>query len=170
VVDEDNGAQLSIPGGTIRIPRGQTAGADTAYIQAMDDDLDDDAVGAQVNATSDQANAPATPTDITITDNDDAPGAPSTPTFSSVGAAGFTVEWTSPAAPGTSAITHYEIRYSSDTLDDDDDWMTVSGGASARTHAITGLEAGTTYNVEVRAVSAAGDGTASPGSQATSAS
>ena len=164
-------SQVDIANATVVIPAGSTtpaAGATAPTITATDDEVDEEADGdansgtALVQATatnaidsdSDNGTEGQQPNSLTITDDDTVPGQPGTLVFSSVGATGFTVEWTSPSAPGTSDITHYEIRYSAETLDDDDEWMMVSGGAGGRTHAVTGLTTGTTYNVEVRAVSA----------------
>ncbi|MDE2655457.1 MAG: fibronectin type III domain-containing protein [Gemmatimonadota bacterium] len=156
-------ADLVIPAGV------QSVNTDTAFVVAIDNPVDAPDTTVTISATADNATVPDTEEQATtITDDDTVPGAPGTLVFSSVSTTGFTVEWTSPSAPGTSDITHYQIRYSSDALDDDDAWTTVTGSGGARTHAITGLTAGTTYNVEVRAVSAAGDGTAQSGSQATS--
>ncbi len=182
--DEEMRSQVEITNPTIMIRAGSTtpaAGTDATTITAVDDVLAEATQSALVQATSDDAvdsdsdtgNEGQQPNSITIndsTDPDTAPGQPGALVFSSVGAAGFTVEWTSPSAPGTSDITHYEIRWSEDALDEDDEWSVVSGGAGARTHAISGLDAETTYNVAVRAVSAAGDGTAQATTQATSAS
>ena len=165
-VSVDSTHLASVIGSTLVIEAGTTL--DTAYVKAIQNPVDADNT-LTVSATADNANDPAAGETITITDDDTVPGAPGTLVFSSVSATGFTVEWTSPAAPGTSDITHYQIRYSSDALDEDDAWTTVTGGGGARTHAITGLTAETGYNVEVRAVSAAGDGAASSGSQTTPA-
>ena len=153
----------SVIGSPFVIEAGTTV--DTAYVKAIQNAVDADNT-TMVTATADNANDPTAGETITITDDDEVPGTPGALVFSGVGTTGFTVEWTSPSSPGTSDITGYEIRYSSDALVDQA-WTTVSGGGGARTHAITGLTTGTTYNVEVRAVSAAGNGTAQSGSQAT---
>ena len=163
-------AQVAIVNPTIVIAAGSTTAAATAgstTITAIDDDVDEDPSTALVQATAtnaiDSDSEPGTegqqPATITITDDDTVPGEPQN-LSAAAGNAQLTVEWTSPAAPGTSAITHYEYRYSSDTLDDDDDWVVVSGGVNARVVTIGNLTNGTTYNIEVRAVSAAGDGAA----------
>ena len=73
------------------------------------------------------------------------------------------MSWGPPAnvgAAGTQPILRYEIRHSSATLDDDDDWTIVAGEANGFSHVITDLTNTTTYNIEVRAVSAAGNGAA----------
>jgi len=51
-------------------------------------------------------------------------------------------------------------EHCSETLDDDDEWATVTGGANARVVVIGNLTNDTLYNIQVRAVSAAGNGTA----------
>ena len=65
-----------------------------------------------------------------------------------------TLAWTPPTVDSCVPIVRYESRRSGGN------WATVSGGASARSHTITGLTNGTSYTFEVRAVNAAGDGTA----------
>ncbi len=164
----------TVANATVTIPASQTAvpdGVSAPVVSAVGNVTDDGGtpVSFDVSATSDDARDPDDQS-VTITDDDDVPGPPGALVFSGVSATGFTVEWTSPTTPGTSAITSYEIRYSSDALDADDEWVTVTGDGGARTHAITGLTANTAYNVEVRAVSAAGNGTAVTGTGTTSAS
>ena len=127
--------------------------ADTAYVKA-DQNLVDADNTLMVTASADNANDPAAGETITITDDDEAPGAPRNLTIT-VGDRELTLEWISPTSAGTSAITHYEYRYSSAALDDDDEWTTAASPVT-----ITGLTNGTTYNIEVRAVSAAGPGVA----------
>ena len=188
--DTEMRSQVTITNPTIMIPAGNTTpatGTDATTITAVDDvvanegDAGAATHSALVQATSDDAvdsdsdgdatNDVQAPNSITIndaTEPDAVPDAPGTLVFRSVGTTGFTVEWASPASAGTSDITHYEIRHTSDGTLDTETWTRVTGDAAARTHAITGLTAGTDYTVEVRAVSAAGNGAASSGSQTTS--
>ncbi len=65
-----------------------------------------------------------------------------------------TLAWTAPTVDSCVPIGRYESRRSGGN------WATVSGGASARSQTITGLTNGTAYTFEVRAVNAAGDGSA----------
>ena len=65
-----------------------------------------------------------------------------------------TLTWTAPTVDSCVPIGRYESRRSGGN------WATVSGGASARSQTITGLTNGTAYTFEVRAVNAAGDGSA----------
>ncbi len=65
-----------------------------------------------------------------------------------------TLAWTAPTVDSCVPIGRYESRRSGGN------WATVSGGVSARSQTITGLTNGTAYTFEVRAVNAAGDGSA----------
>ncbi len=68
-----------------------------------------------------------------------------------------TLSWTAPSSDGGSAIVRYEYRVQQ-TGSDFTAWRTVTGGASATSYTVTGLENGTTYTFEVRAVNGAGAG------------
>ena len=77
------------------------------------------------------------------------------------------LSWAAPAATGGSAITGYDVHYTSSTTVDDDAAPDPGGSASgwfdtnhgtATTRAITGLTNDRAYRVRVRAVNAAGDG------------
>ena len=156
VVDDDNGAQVEIANASIMIPAGRTtpvADTDPTTILAIDDDVDDDAVGARVVATSTGATTSDTAS-VTITDNDEVPGAPRSLTVTN-GDTQLTVEWVSTDNAGTSPVTHYEIRHALTADIADADWSPAVSGT-----VLTGLTNGSTYTVEVRAVSAAGNGTA----------
>ena len=85
-----------------------------------------------------------------------APGAPTT---------GLTVTWSAPSSKGGSAITAYDLRYiRSDAPDKADaNWTVVedvwsTGSGALLTYELTGLSAGTRYDVQVRAVNGSGDG------------
>ncbi len=165
--DEDRTAQLAIVNPTIVIAAGSTAAAATAdptTMTAIDDVVDEDPSTALVQATatnaidsdSDGGTDGQQPATITITDDDTAPGAPRNLTVTA-GDKQLTVEWISPTSAGTSSITHYEIRHVL-TADIDDigdaKWVTATSGV-----VLTELTNDSGYTVEVRAVSAAGDGT-----------
>ena len=77
------------------------------------------------------------------------------------------LSWAAPAATGGSALTGYDVHYTSSTTVDDDAAPDPGGSASgwfdtnhgtATTRAITGLTNDRAYRVRVRAVNAAGDG------------
>ena len=177
VVEAGATAQVSITGGTIVIPAGQMTVTDTAVIKAIDDDVFEDTHNAMVQATATNAidsdsdgtaGAPLTPASIEITDNDRVPEAPRNLTVDG-GNAQLTLSWIPPdpnsATVGTSPITKYQYRISAAgaQLAATDAWVDVAGGAGARTVTIGSLTNGSAYAVEVRAVSAAGDGTAATG-------
>ena len=72
----------------------------------------------------------------------------------------FTVIWETPADPGKSAITGYQVHYiRSDAADKSDgEWTSATAGESARQHTASGLGGDVEYDVRVRAVSALGNG------------
>ena len=145
-------------GGTMVIEAGTTT--DTAYVKAKQNPVDADNT-LHLRVTADNANAPDPDSVlITITDDDEAPGAPRNLTVTA-GDTQLTLEWISPEAAGTSDIMRYEVRYrlTSGTDDDYSDWAEV-GNAATRTHTITDLTNGSGYTVQVRAYSAAGGGAA----------
>ena len=154
--------QLTITNPTIVIAAGSTTAAATTTITAFDDEVDDDDENASVKATSDDA-TDAAAQEITITDDDEVPGAPRSLT-ATAGDKKLTVEWISPDDNGSSPITHYVYRHTTTTFDGDKGWKMVTGGPGARTVTIGNLTNDTAVNVEVRAVSAAGPGDSANGS------
>ena len=85
-------------------------------------------------------------------------GVPSVPT-SVVVTPGFqqlTITFTAPASNGGSVITNYKYSTNGGSS-----FVTVSPASTATTIVVTGLTNGTSYNVQVRAVNAIGDGVAS---------
>ncbi|GIF02235.1 fibronectin type III domain-containing protein [Paractinoplanes rishiriensis] len=95
-----------------------------------------------------------------------APSAPGTPAISAIGPTSATVAWSTPADPGGTAITGYQIQRA--TTADFADSTTVTDAGSPVT--LTGLLPGTTYYVRVRAVNAAGLGAWSPAADVTTLS
>ena len=74
----------------------------------------------------------------------------------------LTVAWSAPAEDGGANITHYKIRHiRSDAADKSDANWTVNDSiwtSGALRYALSGLTNGVEYDVQVRAVNAAGDG------------
>ena len=92
------------------------------------------------------------------------PGAPTITTPVTAGAGSLTVTWSAPSDNGGPAIAAYDLRYIQTSADEtvdanwtmlEDVWTTGSGPLN---YIITGLTGGTQYDVQMRAVSSAGDG------------
>ena len=72
--------------------------------------------------------------------------------------------WSAPAGDGGSPITTYDLRYIETSADEtvDPNWTVVddvwTSGADALSHELTGLRAGTQYDIQVRALNSTGDG------------
>ena len=118
---------------------------------------------------------------ITVTDVAEPPGAPTGVTVTGATATTLTVSWNAPSHRGAQPIGDYDVRYVAGTADPASvaDWIGVGdrGGhdhvGTARTTEIPGLDPGTAYRVQVRAVgdgagpwSASGDGSTAAASLA----
>ena len=79
------------------------------------------------------------------------------------GTRSFTITWTAPSSTGGSAVTAYDLRYiRSDAPDKADaNWTVVEDvrttGSGSLSHALTGLDGGERYDVQVRSVSGASE-------------
>ncbi len=93
---------------------------------------------------------------VTITDDDEVPGAP-TNLGATPGDAKVTLRWGAPSDAGTSTVTGYQYRVSSDA---GNTWGSWTDAGNVLEKEVAGLTNGTEYTFEVRAVSAAGDGAA----------
>ena len=92
-------------------------------------------------------------------------GTPGAPAIRSVtpGAGSLAVVWSTPSQNGGSAITGYDLRHlpSDATSKGDSNWTVAQDvwpGSGALSYELTGLDGGTQYDLQVRAVNAAGDG------------
>ena len=92
---------------------------------------------------------------------------PTAPIVDSVtpGGDSLTIAWTAPAVNRGTGVTSYDLRYIPATSDETDDenwtvvedvWTSIPGGYLE--HVITGLVGNTVYDVQIRAVNAAGAG------------
>ena len=92
----------------------------------------------------------------------DMPGAPTIATQIVPGDASLTVAWAAPINTGSSAITAYDRRYIETGAADKSDanWTVVedvwAAGSGSLQYTLSGLTGGTQYDVQVRAVNAAG--------------
>ena len=157
-----NGASVTIAVGS----RTPAATADDITITAVDNALDDGGAAAMVQATStnasssdsDPAKDEAQAHEITIEDDDEAPGMVRSLTVVSVGSGTLSVQWIAPENAGSSSITGYQVRFAKTAdgfADDDTGWGSPD---SNNGHALSGLENDAEYTVQVRATSAAGSG------------
>ena len=89
---------------------------------------------------------------ITVVDRPESPSAPAAPRVSGIPGSTDSVRvmWTEPANPGP-AITHYNVQYAVAGSRDAFIWVTVPTGSADSSVVITGLTAGTRYEVQVRA-------------------
>ncbi len=97
--------------------------------------------------TTPSSSAPAAPTNLTVT-----PGVSSA-----------TLRWTAPA--GT--VTGYKLRYRKAGALTWGEWTAISNSALLTSHTVTGLDVGSQYQFQLRAVNANGDGTVSATATAT---
>ncbi len=100
---------------------------------------------------------------ITVTDVDEPPSAPGAPSVSATSGSttSLDVRWTAPTNTGRPAIASYDLRYCAGTATDcatDSDFTAGPQDVTTTASAITGLTAGTTYQVQVRATNDEGDG------------
>ena len=102
-----------------------------------------------------------------------APGAPEAPAVAA-GDGALAVSWAAPASPGSAATTAYDIRYILTSADETDDanWSVAEEiwtGAGSLAYTLIGRSNGAEHDVQVRAVSSAGDGAWSTTTAATPA-
>ena len=94
-----------------------------------------------------------------------AAGVPASPTVTAVtaGTESLTVGWRAPSSDGGSPITAYDLRHirSDATNKGDSNWTMVQDvwtGSGALSYEMAGLDGGNQYDVQVRAINSAGDG------------
>ena len=97
--------------------------------------------------------------DVTINvGNIDIPDAPAEPTVTTTrgAAAGLTVSWTAVTATETAPVDGYDMQYRRKDATPPADWSSANVTVTGATAVITGLEYGTTYEVEVRSKNSEG--------------
>ena len=97
--------------------------------------------------------------DVTINvGNIDIPDAPAEPTVTTTrgAAAGLTVSWTAVTATETAPVDGYDLQYRRKDATPPADWSSANVTVTGATAVITGLEYGTTYEVEVRSKNSEG--------------
>ena len=113
-----------------------------------------------ITVTADDSNGGTATIDVTInvTDVNEPPLKPGKPTVSRTPNNGVSVTWTAPDNTGRPAITHYQYQYKKNA---EPDWSGATFTTSGPTASVTivTLYAGTSYDVEVRAINDEGPGT-----------
>ena len=189
VDDDDQAGLLTFPArATVR--RGQTTA--TVVAMAVDNAIDASAADATVTdpivvlkakmvpAEAAERDSVVTSPGVTITDDDTAPTAPTALVATQVGSTDtFELTWTFVNTQWGTADGgrkfQYRVKNAAFTETDADEalWTDVAGGAAARSVQTTLAEPNTgtvTYNIEVRAVSDAGNGAAVTGTEDRTAS
>ena len=90
------------------------------------------------------------------------PGKPAAPSAAPADHESLTVSWSAPSADG-SGITGYAVRHS---VADADSWTEFDTGGTDTSATVTGLAAGTEYDLQVQAIAAEGGGAWSDSGQA----
>ena len=104
---------------------------------------------------SDGANAVTHGVTIRVTDESEPPDAPGAPTVTAASTTSVDVSWTPPANAGKPAISDYDVQYRAAGATA---WIDHGFTGTGTGSTISGLTAGTTYNVQVRATNADGEG------------
>ena len=94
---------------------------------------------------------------ITVTDVNEPPGKPGTPTVTAAATTptSLNVSWTAPQNAGKPAITAYNLQY---RKNNEANWTSSDYAGTETRTTLTGLTPGTTYDVQVRAKNHEGDG------------
>ena len=137
---------------------------DVADDAALDHEATGGAVTATVTATDDHGATATHAVTITIEDEEEPPAAPAAPTVTGASISSLSVNWTAPTNTGP-PITTYAVRYRNPARQPDDQplaWVSHSATLTGTSTTITGLDAVTTYIVQVQATNAEGTGGWSP--------
>ena len=151
---------ISFSASSVEIPAGRTtpaADTDPITLTAPDNDEANGDWMYKVGGTATNV-SDADSVTLRVSDDDETASAPRNLTITA-GDASLTAEWISPADGGTSARTNYQYRaYETDEGAPEADAADQGWETATSPQNITTLVNDTKYTVEVRAVSAAGDG------------
>ena len=142
-----NTGQITVKTGHVPNYEAKTSYSVTVEVSDRKDSNDnadtqiDDTITVTINVT-DVAEPPAAPT-ISVSASSTAPTTK------------IDVSWTAPDMTGKPAITDYDVQY---RLSGDTDWTSHSFTGTGTSTTLTGLTAGKSYEVQVRAVNAEGNG------------
>ena len=167
---DDNVTRYQIAGGAdsakFSITETGTNSGKLAFSTAPDYEANASAAGnntykVQITATSGTGERVLTSAEqtftITVTDASEPPIAPAAPTVTSIPATptSLSVSWTAPTNTGKPAITGYRLRYRKGSTGG---FTLVAGTFTSSPATLSGLTKGTSYQVQVRATNAEGDG------------
>ena len=102
-----------------------------------------------VKADDGQSGSATVPVTITVTDVDEQPATPAAPTLLGIGPDRLGVFWAAPDRNGGPALTGYAVQYKKAA---DSDWSSWAHSGTETSTTITGLDPGTAYEVQVRAL------------------
>ncbi|MEY4131011.1 MAG: hypothetical protein RLZZ31_1135 [Actinomycetota bacterium] len=141
--------QYSVNGGTTWITRSPASTTSPLVISGLQNGTSYD---VQIRAVNSEGPGAATST-TQVTPQ----GPPAAPTITGITqtATSLSVGFTAPSSNGGSTVTNYEY-----TTDGGTTWVAVSPASTSSPLSISGLAAGTSYSVAIRAVNAIGPGTA----------
>ena len=139
---------------TLNASTGALAMVARDYEHPVDGNTDND-YEVTVKATDADGNTATQAITVTVTDVDEAPGKPAQPSVSPTqnSTTSLDVSWTVPANTGP-AIQHYDLRYRAGTSGG---WTDGPQDVTTTSTPIASLQAGTSYQVQVRATNAEGD-------------
>ena len=106
-----------------------------------------------VSAADGNGGATSIPVTVSVTNVNEPPDAPTTPTVSGASSTSLSVTWSAPANAGRPALTDYDVQYRAGAEGAFTDWAHAGTATSAT---ITGLSADTAYQVQVLARNAEG--------------
>ena len=106
-----------------------------------------------VSAADGNGGATSIPVTVSVTNVNEPPDAPTTPTVSGASSTSLSVSWSAPGNAGRPALTDYDVQYRAGASGAFADW---GHAGTATTATITGLSADTAYQVQVLARNAEG--------------
>ena len=108
-----------------------------------------------VTADDGRGGSASLPVAVVVTDVDEPPAAPATPVVTEATRSSLTVTWTAPENAGRPAVTGYDAQY---RAEGDSRFTEVALEGTGTAAVLTGLVAGTAYEVQVRASNDEGTG------------
>ena len=147
--------EFTIDAGLIKVAEGTDLDYESVSAYTVTVSVSD---GLDADGNPDPAVDDSTKVTINVTDVDEPPGKPDAPSVaqdSNSPTSALTVTWTAPDMTGKPVISGYGLRYRAEGAQN---WTAYPVAGTVTTATITGLESGTTYEAQVRAVNDEGIG------------